>query len=101
MIVIVIVCVRLYVEGNESVLAKALASAFEDCRKVTEKMYPGGEVERRAEENKGHWLHLTGGRITGLIHMPPRAQKILSRPVNAMLAKRGVARCVERAATGG
>eukprot|EP01044_Picomonas_judraskeda_P014107 COSAG03_NODE_2207_length_3012_cov_7.757981_1_plen_304_part_00 len=69
-------------------LAKALASAFEDCRKVTERMYPGGEVERRAEDNKGHWLHLTGGRITGLIHMPPRAQKILSRPVNAMLAKR-------------
>ena len=31
---------------------------------------------------------MTGGRITGLIHMPPRAQKILSRPVNAMLAKR-------------
>jgi hypothetical protein len=60
-------------DGTETELARSLAAAFEDCRRVTEKMYPGDEEERRQEDNKGHWLHLTEGRITGLIHMPPRA----------------------------
>ena len=52
----------------------------------------------------------TGGKITGMIHMPARAQKILSKPYNVKVAKRVRAEIVadtslgahtEKAATGG
>ena len=33
-------------------------------------------------------MHLTKGRVTGLIHMPAQAQKVLPKPYNVRLAKR-------------
>eukprot|EP01043_Picozoa_sp_COSAG02_P043933 COSAG02_NODE_3870_length_6117_cov_7.546195_1_plen_149_part_00 len=71
----------------ETRLSKSLQLAFDDCLRVTNEQYPDGDVERRSEDNVGHWVHLTGGKITGMIHMPARAQKILSKPYNAKVAK--------------
>ena len=58
-------------EQGESVtqLAVDLAVAWESCRKVTERHFPGA-LERREPDSEGYWLHLTGGKITELVHMP-------------------------------
>ena len=74
--------------GGEVVLAKELARAFDACLRETDAQYPGGDLERRCEDNVGHWVHLTGGSVAGLIHMPARAQKVLSKSYNVKLAKR-------------
>eukprot|EP01043_Picozoa_sp_COSAG02_P003941 COSAG02_NODE_100_length_36897_cov_9.681749_1_plen_70_part_00 len=66
----------------ETALSVALAAAFQQCLRVTDEQYPGSDVERRSTDNVGHWVHLTGGQITGLIHMPARAQKVLSKPLH-------------------
>ena len=67
-------------------LAVDLAVAWESCRKVTEQQYPGA-LERREPDSEGYWLHLTGGKITELVLMPVRAQKVLSKPINAAISK--------------
>ena len=74
--------------GKETAISRSLASAFGQCLKAVDEQYPGGDVERREEDNVGHWVHLTGGRLTGMIHMPAQAQKVLSKPYNVRLAKR-------------
>ena len=67
-------------------LAVDLAVAWGSCRKVTERQFPGA-LERREPDSEGYWLHLTGGKITELVHMPARAQKVLSKPINAEISK--------------
>ena len=52
-------------------LAVDLAVAWGSCRKATERHSPGA-LERREPDSEGYWLHLTGGKITGLVHMPAR-----------------------------
>ena len=56
-------------------------------------MYPG-EVHQRDPDDPGYWLSLTEGSITRMVHMPQRAQKVLSKPVNVMMAKRAQAEWV-------
>ena len=74
-------------DGTEIAMARDLAAAWSACVAVTRKMYPG-EMQRGDPDDPGYWLSLTDGSITRMVHMPQRAQKVLSKPVNVMMAKR-------------
>ena len=48
--------------GKETAISRSLASAFGQCLKAVDEQYPGGDVERREEDNVGHWVRLNDER---------------------------------------
>ena len=68
---------------------------------AAERHFPGA-LKRTEPDSEGYWLHLTGGKITELVHMPARAQKVLSKPINAEISKevRAVITCTSDSSMG-
>ena len=67
-------------------LAADLCLAWEESRQLAVRHCPSA-VERRDPASEGHWVHATSGRITEIVHMPDRAQRALSKPVNRQVAQ--------------